>query len=135
MFEDLPPSSAVIEYFDILVTNKPLYMTVYVDEDQTPTLFLERSALKGKPDTCRVFFSAEDVKHYIGAVSATRKIPEENLRAWESTCSNLAEFMPKFDSTLRGKGRAGICAVATMMHRSRFRDVDVFWTSHPEYMV
>lgn len=135
LFLDIPPFSWSEEYFSILTSDKPLYMAVFMDEDQTPTLYLEHSAIKGMPSTCRVFFRKDDVRQYIKAVSITRKVPEESLRAWESSASHLTHFMPKFDATLREKGRSGVFALATAVHRHEFKSVDVFWTSDRSFMV
>lgn len=135
LFLDLPPTSAVIEYFDVLVKDKPLYLTVFVDEDQSPTLFLEPNPLKGHPATCRVFFRKDDVRQYIQTVSIDRRIPEHYLRAWESSFSHLSKFMPKFDSTLKDQGKGGVFAVGCTLHRQCFTNVDVFWTSHQGFMV
>lgn len=135
LFLDLPPWDINREYFEVLASDKPLYLAVFVDEDQNPTLYLEHSPIKSMPSACRVFFRKDDVRQYIQTIAVERRIPEVHLRAWESSFSHLSQFMPKFDATLKEKGRSGVFATATVIHRHQFKNIDVFWTSAKSFMV
>lgn len=135
LFLDLPPYSQSIEYFDALASNGPLYMTVWVGENQEPVLFVEKSTLKGRPDTFRVFYRKDDIRRYITTMAATNKADETSFRAWETDFSHLADMIPKLHKNMMAKGDGGVHAITTIVHRNRFHDLDVFWTAEPSSMV
>lgn len=134
LIKDLMPHRVYFEYFDVLAKDKAIYITVVLDEDQRPIVFLEKSN-KSTYGICRMFFRKEDAKRYVKTVSAEFKDSMGSVRSWETSFTDLSKFLIRFNNTAKEQGKTGIHVYATVIHKENFCDIDTVWTAAPEFMV
>lgn len=132
LFNEITPPKTYKEYFRTIVSDKEVYVTIILDDDQRPSIYLEKNDNFG---LCRMFFRKEEAREYVNSISQAKKIPIGIIRSWETSFSEFSRFLVGFSKNLKESGGGNVHVTAAVINKGMFQDIDVVWTTMPEHMV
>jgi hypothetical protein len=132
------PKEVTLEYFNAVSKNAKFHVCVITLDGGTPQFYIEKP--HGNDENIysgiiRTFFRIVDVQEYALTIAAEEELDRDSIHRLSLTVKDLIAHIKRLDARHRKNGNKGIKAVATMIDDIDICDVDVFWTSEPDFMV
>jgi hypothetical protein len=131
---DMIPPRIYLEYFNILVKKKPLYLPIVI-EDNNPILFIEQGKTDSIAGILRVFYKIEDMELYIQFVTKLMGYPRGMIKPYEVDFNRASKMICDLSYENMKANEKPIRAVSVVKWNGSFRDLTIFWSHEPECMV